>query len=148
MNFLKLQSLLKHFGDVLKWNGGLVTSDRSGTSIKAKDHLMHITMLITRKWHQWKIVYWCPLLSSPLPSIHRYTFLQGKGYCSLQNFRVSPLGRFTTHIILAFLETIRVAPKGSTKVHTVLQTAAWALIAAGKLDIFTPTFRIVARKPL
>ena len=87
-------------------------------------------------------------LSSPLPSVRRYTFLQGKGYCSLQNFRVSPLGRFTTHIILAFLETIRVAPKGSTKVHTVLQTAAWALIAAGKLDIFTPTFRIVARKPL
>ena len=87
-------------------------------------------------------------LSFPLPSICRYTFLQGKGYCSLQNFRVSPFGRFTTHIILAFLETIQVAPKGSTKVHTVLQTAAWALIAAGKLDIFTPTFRIVARKPL
>lgn len=41
-----------------------------------------------------------------------------------------------------------VVPSGTTKVHSVLQVAAEGLIASGKIDIFTPMLRIVARKPL
>eukprot|EP00731_Ephydatia_muelleri_P031592 Em0023g99a len=76
-----------------------------------------------------------------------HVFLAGKG-CSFQNFRASNIGRWTTHAMLSVMETIGMAPSGSTKVHGLLQTAASGLIAAGQKDIFTPMLKIVARKPL
>ena len=81
-------------------------------------------------------------------SFYRYTFLIGKGCCSLQSFRVSTLGRTCTHVSLTGLELIGMVPKGTTKVHSALLTGADGLIASGKSDIFTPMLRIVARKPL
>ena len=41
----------------------------------------------------------------------RYVFLEGQRTCSLQNFRVSTIGRWTTHFILNILETVRVVPQ-------------------------------------
>ena len=81
-------------------------------------------------------------------SFYRYTFLAGKGCCSLQSFRVSPVGRTCTHAALTGLELIGIVPKGTTKVHSLLVTCAGGIIASGKVDIFTPMLRIIARKPL
>lgn len=77
-----------------------------------------------------------------------YVFLQGQSSCSMQNFRISTVGRWTTHFVLNVLETVRMVPQGCTKVHSILLTAAEGLILGGKTGIFTPMFRIVARKPL
>ena len=38
--------------------------------------------------------------------------------------------------------------QGSSKVHSVLLVCGDSLIEGGKLDIFTPMFRILARKPV
>ena len=61
---------------------------------------------------------------------------------------MSNTGRMATHVLLSAMETFSVVPKGSTKVHSVLQVAASSLIESGKLDIFTPTFRVIATKPV
>ena len=53
-----------------------------------------------------------------------------------------------THYLVSGLEMAHVVPSGSSKAHTVLLTAADGLVASGKLQIFTPLLRIVARKPL
>ena len=90
-----------------------------------------------------------PLPSSLSPSLtplRRYSFMEGRG-CSMQSFRVSTIGRMVTHCVLTVLETLSVAPKGVTKVHSVLQVAASSLIKSGRMEIFTPMFRVVARKP-
>lgn len=78
----------------------------------------------------------------------RYSFLEGQRCCSLQGLRMSTLGRNLTHYSLSALETVKMVPKGTTDVHSVLLTAADALIASGKVGIFTPMFIITARKPL
>ena len=82
----------------------------------------------------------------PSPSFHRYSFMEGRG-CSVQSFRVSSIGRMVTHCVLTVLETLSIAPKGVTKVHSVLQVAASSLIKSGRMEIFTPMFRVVGRKP-
>ena len=79
---------------------------------------------------------------------NRYTYLVGKSCFSLQSFRVSWIGRMLTHYLVSGLEMAHVVPSGSSKAHTVLLTAADGLVASGKLQIFTPLLRIVARKPL
>ena len=46
-----------------------------------------------------------------------------------------------------FLEKIWLAPKGTSAVHQTLFTAAKGLCASGDLQIFTPMYLVVARKP-
>ena len=79
--------------------------------------------------------------------IFRYQVLDGSGWSSFRNFRMSSLGRLTTHAMITVLEWLRIAPAGSKKVHTILCSAADALVKAGKLRIFTPMHLFVARKP-
>ena len=79
--------------------------------------------------------------------VSRYYTLANNNCCSLKNFRMSSPGRLTTHYLLRTLETVSVVPKGTSKVSSMLEVAAKALIEAGKLDIFTPMFRILVRKP-
>ena len=64
-----------------------------------------------------------------------------------RNFRMSSLGRLTTHAIISVLEWMHIAPAGSKKVHTILCSAAESLVKAGKLEIFTPMLLLVAKKP-
>lgn len=64
-----------------------------------------------------------------------------------QNFRMSSLGRMTTHAMISVLEWLRIAPAGSKKVHTILCSAAKSLVKAGKAEIFTPMLLLVAKKP-
>ena len=59
-----------------------------------------------------------------------------------------PWGRFVTDLFVYVLESIRIAPSGTRKVSQVLNLGADALVKAGDLELFTPMFFFVARKPL
>lgn len=78
---------------------------------------------------------------------YRYQVLDGTGWSMFNNFRMSSLGRLTTHAVISVLEWLRIAPAGSKKVHTLLCSAAESLVKAGKLEIFTPMLLFVAKKP-
>jgi len=69
-----------------------------------------------------------------------------KGSWSLRGFRMTSLGRKCTHVFVTVLETLRIAPKGSTKVSKLLNDTANDLVVAGELDIFSPSFFFLARK--
>jgi len=77
-----------------------------------------------------------------------YTPLSGENAFHWSGFRHTRLGHYMTHALVSALETVRIAPKGSAKMSRTLMDGARDLIAAGKLGIFTPSFFIVARKPL
>lgn len=68
------------------------------------------------------------------------------GQMSLSGFRMTWLGRLVTHSTVWFLETIRIAPAGSTRVSALLNATAIDLCDGGKLEIFTPSFFFIGRK--
>jgi len=76
-----------------------------------------------------------------------YDSLEGK-YWSWSNFKHTPPGMWMTNKMVWMLETIRIAPKGTLKVHNMLVSVAKDLVAGGKLKIFSPSFFYLARKPL
>ena len=61
---------------------------------------------------------------------------------------MTPVGHMVAHVIVSVLETLGLAPKGSSVVHNTLRKAAEALVKGGDERIFTPMFMFVARKPL
>jgi len=73
-----------------------------------------------------------------------YATLEGE--YSLEGFRMTPVGRFFTHIFVTILETIHIAPKGSVKVSKLLNDTAKDLVTGGQLEIFTPSYFFLARK--
>ncbi|KAF6005003.1 Delta(24)-sterol C-methyltransferase [Cyanidiococcus yangmingshanensis] len=77
-----------------------------------------------------------------------YTPLSGEDAFHWSGFRHTRLGHHVTHALVSALETMRIAPKGSAKMSRTLMDGARDLVAAGRLGIFTPSFFIVARKPL
>ena len=70
------------------------------------------------------------------------------GEYTLTGFRMTPLGRRITHLLVSTLEFMRIAPKGSVKVSKLLNDTAIDLVNGGKMEIFTPSFFFLARKPL
>lgn len=74
--------------------------------------------------------------------------LSGKGGLSLSAFRSSRVGRRITHTSVNMLEKLKVAPKGSGEVSSMLMSAAEDLIAGGETGIFTPMYFMLVRKPL
>lgn len=68
-------------------------------------------------------------------------------YTALQTHWATPLGRWTTHAMLAVLERFRLAPRGSADVHRMLCKGADELLAAGVAGIFTPMYIMVLKKP-
>ena len=80
------------------------------------------------------------------PGIPWYQPLVGSGR-SFASFRSSAVGRRLTHGSLWLLERLRVVPHGSSHVARLLETAATAMVEAGRLGIFTPMYFIHARKP-
>ena len=74
-----------------------------------------------------------------------------QGYFSsleaLSSIKSSPVGAKVTHGLCWVLESLRLAPKGTCRVSSVLQQGAIGLIAGGKLDAFTPMYCLVGRKP-
>ena len=79
---------------------------------------------------------------SPVPW---YTVLQPQW--TVSDIKITPLGRWLTHIMLAVLETVRLAPRGSVTVHRTLCKGADALVAAGVEGIFSPMYLLILRKP-
>lgn len=73
-----------------------------------------------------------------------YDTLNGK--MTLGGFRMTWIGRLTTHTMVWIMETLRIAPEGSTRVSALLNATAIDLCDGGKLEIFTPSFFFIGRK--
>jgi len=71
-----------------------------------------------------------------------------KGSWRLSEFRMNSFGRKCTNTFVYALETLRIAPKGSYRVSKLLSDTADDLVKGGDLQIMTPAYFIVARKPL
>lgn len=69
-----------------------------------------------------------------------------KGDLSLTGFRMTTVGRIFTHNLVRFLELIKIAPKGSTRVSALLNATALDIVEAGKKELFTPSYVTLARK--
>ena len=74
-----------------------------------------------------------------------YSTLAGE-YKSISGFRMTPLGRALTHVMVSMLEVVRIAPKGSARVSNILNRTAEDLVEGGQREIFTPSWFFVARK--
>lgn len=70
------------------------------------------------------------------------------GEYSLTGFRHTPVGMFTTHVMVTALEKVGIAPQGTTRVSEMLFQTAKDLVRAGQLEIFSPDYFFLARKPL
>ncbi len=79
------------------------------------------------------------------PETPWYLPLKGEGL-SLKALRTSPVGVFFMRHALRVLETVGFVPKGTTKVHHVLEQAAEGLVKGGEKGIFTPMLFFLARK--
>jgi len=66
---------------------------------------------------------------------------------TLSDLKITPAGRWITHAMLMVLETARLAPRGSVKVHRMLCKGADGLAAAGLEGIFSPLYVVILRKP-
>ena len=86
------------------------------------------------------------LAKDPGPGIPWYHPLVGSRF-SLAGFRSSRVGRMATHSTLCLMEASRIVPRGTVRVHGFLDSCAKAMVAGGRLGIFTPMYFIYARKP-
>lgn len=80
-------------------------------------------------------------------SVHEipwYETLAGK--MSLSGFRMTHIGRMCTHSLVWLLETIRIAPEGSTQVSALLNATAIDLVLGGAEEIFTPSYFFIGVK--
>ena len=63
------------------------------------------------------------------------------------DFLKTPVGRTVTSRLMWLFERIGLAPKGAHHITTILNRGADALTRGGQLDIFTPMYFTLARKP-
>lgn len=80
------------------------------------------------------------------PGVPWYQPLAGSRF-SLASFRSSKAGRMTTHGTLQLLEVLGIVPRGTVRVSRLVNLCATAMVAAGRLGIFTPMYFLCARKP-
>ena len=80
------------------------------------------------------------------PETPWYRSLQGRDL-TLASLPRTPYGRTLTNVTLKIGEKLRMFPKGSAMVCTLLNRAANALVEGGKSGIFTPMLFFLARKP-
>jgi len=67
---------------------------------------------------------------------------------SITGFLHTALGRWVTGRLVRALEYAKLAPSGTTSVHDMLERAASDLVAAGRAEVFSPMYFVLARKPL
>lgn len=82
---------------------------------------------------------------APTSEVPWYSVLEAKW--TLSDFKITPLGRALTHSMLLVMETLRLAPQGSVKVHRMLCKGADSLVKAGREGIFTPMYAVLVEKP-
>lgn len=75
-------------------------------------------------------------------------YLPLSGALSITGWKHTRIGRWITHQTVSMLEWAHLAPKGTTEVSRILCETADDLVKGGELEIFTPMWLIVARKPL
>lgn len=75
-----------------------------------------------------------------------YMSLQGRDI-SLSSLARVPAGRAFTAMATRLIERLRILPAGTGEAAEFLNRAADALVEAGELGIFTPSFLVHARKP-
>jgi len=80
------------------------------------------------------------------PSTPWYMALQGRDV-SLASLARIPAGRRLTTGMTRLLEKIRIAPSGTSEASELLNVAADSLVEGGEAGIFTPMFRVHARRP-
>lgn len=73
-----------------------------------------------------------------------YETLMGK--MSLSGFRMTHIGRMCTHSMVWMLELLFIAPAGSTKISSLLNSTAIDLVDGGIESIFTPSFFFIGTK--
>lgn len=73
-----------------------------------------------------------------------YETLAGK--MSLSGFRMTHIGRCMTHSMVWTMETLRIAPEGSTRISALLNATALDLVEGGQNEIFTPSFFFIGKK--
>jgi len=69
------------------------------------------------------------------------------GQFSITGFKHTYAGRILTNKFVYAMESCKLAPTGTLKVHTLLCETADDLVNAGRLGIFTPMFLTLIRKP-
>ena len=80
------------------------------------------------------------------PETPWYRALQGRDL-SPGSIPRTPVGRALTNLSLRVAERLRVVPKGTTDVSTMLNAGADAMVEGGESGIYTPVFFFLARKP-
>ncbi len=81
------------------------------------------------------------------PGYPWYRPLQGRNL-SLAGLQRTPLGAGLTYGLVCILESVGLAPKGTSEVSSLLMRAGRSLVRGGKLGIFTPMYYFHAKKPL
>ncbi|KAI9298687.1 hypothetical protein K502DRAFT_336588 [Neoconidiobolus thromboides FSU 785] len=76
-----------------------------------------------------------------------YVPLEGRISDGIMGFFRTKFGKSVTHRLVGVLESIGIAPKGTSHMSEVLSVAQDHLIEGAKLGIFTPMFMLVGRKP-
>lgn len=76
-----------------------------------------------------------------------YIPLRG-GDFSVKGFLSTKLGGACTHYALVVLEALRIAPKGTVQISSLLRATQQDLIDGGVAGTFTPSYFFVAEKPL
>ncbi|KAF0482699.1 sterol 24-C-methyltransferase [Gigaspora margarita] len=82
-----------------------------------------------------------------LSECHVPWYMTLKGGFSFNGFRMTRIGRWTTHKFVYLLECLHIAAPGSTEVACFLNKTADALVEGGETGIFTPMFFMLLRKP-
>jgi sterol 24-C-methyltransferase len=80
------------------------------------------------------------------PETPWYRGLEGRDL-SLTSIPRIPVGRILTRVVTGWLEALRLLPRGTAAVSSLLIAAANDLVAAGRLRIFTPLYYAKARRP-
>ncbi|PSR93994.1 sterol 24-c-methyltransferase [Coniella lustricola] len=62
-------------------------------------------------------------------------------------FRMTKIGQFFTHGFAGLMEKLRFAPAGTQKTANALSEGADGLVAGARLNLFTPMYLMVGRKP-
>lgn len=76
------------------------------------------------------------------------TLWNARRYGDLASYALmSKWGRIASQYLTMGLEAVRIFPKGTTAVGNSLDLAGDSLVDAGKLDIFTPMYLMLGRKP-
>jgi len=69
-------------------------------------------------------------------------------YTDFKNFAHTRVGMWCSTQMIWAMETLRLAPTGTSDVHNLLTATAKDLVLGGKTRIFTPMYFYLARKPL